>query len=110
DSILLVADSPKGRQVSKKRTKKFSFLPGAVMSEIYYPIAIDSENGLLPAIYVDSVLISGNQIYVSTVKEDKLVSPMNLSVFIPNGCVPKNPTVGESGGFSYTVLCRGKTG
>lgn len=110
DSILLVTDSSEGRSISRKRTKKFSFLPGAMMSEIYYPIAIDSKEGLIPAIYVDSVLISGNQVYVSTVKDNKLVSPMNLSVFIPNGCVPKNPTVGESGGFSYTVLCRGKEG
>src|SRR5690606_29340939 len=110
DSIILVSDSKFGREVSRKRTKKFSFLPGAMMSEVYFPISLESNDGLVPAIYVDTVLMSGNQVYVSTVKDNKLISPMNLSVFIPNGCIAKNPVVGLQGGHSYTVLCRGQNG
>ncbi|MCT4641489.1 MAG: S8 family serine peptidase [Bacteriovoracaceae bacterium] len=95
---------------SKRNTTKFSFLPGFMMSEIFYPIVGKKDGINTPAIYVDGTRISGNHVYVNTIIEDKLVAPISSSIFIPRGCVTKNPIQNNDGSFDYVFLCNSKNG
>lgn len=105
DSLLLVSNNKKMR----KKTKNFSFLPGKLMSEVYFPLSVKKEGEYLPGVYVDSTLLSGNMIYISTVVGDEFISPMGLSSFVPNNCVPKNPSFNREGSF-INLLCQTKDG
>ena len=91
-------------------TRKFSFLPGVVMTESFYPIALleNETKNLKPAIYIDNTAISGNQVYVKTLKNNKFYSPLINSLFIPSNCKTKNPIMKKSGGYQYTLLCLDK--
>lgn len=106
DYILLVTETNGEQKIAKRKTKKFSFLPGSQMSELYYPVVIkDRANGLKPAIYVDATQLSNNNIYLNTLIGEKLVAPVDLSLAVPAYCTAKNPYPTKRGNFRYVLLC-----
>jgi cell wall-associated protease len=106
DNILMVTTKGNEQTTSVKKTRKFSFLPGHKMSEIYLPIVVrDNRGNMAPAIYVDATQVSNNHVYVSTLKDGKLSSPVHLSTYIPNNCKAMNPVKMNRGNFAYSILC-----
>lgn len=106
DYILLVIENHGEQKIAKRKTKKFSFLPGSQMSELYYPVVIKNRrNSLKPAIYVDATQLSNNNIYLNTLIGDKLVAPVDLSLAVPSYCTAKNPYPTIRGNFRYVLLC-----
>jgi hypothetical protein len=112
DNIVLTSvDKVTRKKISSSRkTTKFSFLPGVSMNEAYYPVLLESNGEKVPALYVDGTRISGNHIYVNTVKDNKIYAPAHLSLFVPDHCTTKNPTLNEKGFFRYTLICASKKG
>jgi hypothetical protein len=106
DYIMMV-DSKDGVQSSlKRKVKKFSFLPGSRMSELYIPMTILNREGeMQPAIYVDATSLTGNNIYLLTKVGDELVAPVDMSLNIPSNCVAKNPLRTAQGNSKYSLLC-----
>jgi len=106
DYILLVTETNGEQKIAKRKTKKFSFLPGSQMSELYYPVVIkDRANNLKPAIYVDATQLSNNNIYLNTLIGDELVAPVDLSLAVPAYCTAKNPYPTGRGNYRYVLLC-----
>lgn len=111
DYILLVENNGVKQNTYKRKTKKFSFLPGSQMSELYIPITIKTKEGKLqPAIYVNATALVGDNIYVMTKIEDNLIAPIDMSLNIPNNCTAKEPVVGVDGAFKYSILCLTNSG
>lgn len=129
DNILMVSDRNGQREESKLSTTKFSFLPGQIMSDIFYPIAVSDQLHLKPGIYIDATSVSGNRVYTMTTREEQLFAPADLSVDLPSicgyeerycgaqppqrhfgtlYCLPMNPVKNSNGSFDYTVLCKNK--
>lgn len=106
DYILLVTETNGKQSIAKRKTKKFSFLPGSKMSELYYPVVIKSQsNELKPAIYVDATQLSNNNVYLNTMIGDQLVAPVDLSLAVPAYCTAKNPYPTKRGNYRYVLLC-----
>jgi hypothetical protein len=106
DYILLVDVNGTEQKTLKRKTKKFSFLPGSRMSELYIPMKIKSlSKGLIPAVYVDATSIVGNNIYVMTKIGDKFTTPIDMSFDIPKNCVAKEPVTGLDGASKASILC-----
>ena len=78
DDILMVVDNNGTQTESRLNTTKFSFLPGTVMSDLFFPITIERDEKLMPAIYVDTTAVVGKRIYAMTPVGDKLEMPMDL--------------------------------
>ena len=50
--------------VYEKPITRFSFLPGTLLTDLFYPIAISEQGSLKPAIYIDGTSISTNHISI----------------------------------------------
>jgi hypothetical protein len=93
--------------IQTKNVTRFSFLPGAVLTDSFYPIAINIDNKLTPAIYVDGTSISNNFVNLIHSDGDKLISPIRSSIFIEKGCRAMNPVYSKEGNtFKYVILCQ----
>lgn len=111
DYIMMVEIEGKNQKTFKRKTKKFSFLPGSQMSELYIPIKIkDKDNNLKPAIYVNATALVGNNIYLMTKVGDDLVTPVDMSLNIPNNCTAKEPVKSLDGSYKYSILCLTNSG
>ncbi len=106
DYVMLVSQKDGVQSTLKRKVKKFSFLPGSKMSELYIPMTIATRAGKLqPAIYVDGTSLAGNNIYLLTKVGKNLVAPVDMSLNIPNNCVAKNPIKTLKGNSKYSLLC-----
>jgi hypothetical protein len=106
DYIMMVESTGDVQKSLKRKVKKFSFLPGSRMSELYIPITILNRDGeMQPAIYVDATSLTGNNIYLLTKIGDELVAPVDMSLNIPSNCVAKNPLRTAQGNSKYSILC-----
>lgn len=124
DDILMVVDNNGVQTESRLNTTKFSFLPGTVMSDLFFPITIERDQQLMPAIYVDTTAVVGKRIYAMTPQGETLATPMDLSVQIPQVCgvqdrncglkgeadtkycLPLNPLEDAKGHHSFMLLCK----
>lgn len=92
-----------------KPITRFSFLPGQVFNESFYPIVKGIGENASPALYVDATQINRRDIYILTVDGDKLLSPIDYNVRVPQNCKSMNPVpYGENGQFAFTLLCQNK--
>ena len=79
-----------------------SSFPGANFSETLTPLLADG----LPGVFVNSTLIFGERLYVMVAEENQFIRPMNLSVAIPDGCVPLTPeTLEIHENYNFAFLC-----
>ncbi len=93
DYIMMVESIDGVQKSFKRKAKKFSFLPGSRMSELYIPMTILNRDGQMqPAIYVDATSLTGNNVYLLTKVGDELIAPVDMSLNIPSNCVAQKPT------------------
>jgi hypothetical protein len=106
DYVMMVEAKGDEQVILKRKVKKFSFLPGSKMSELYIPMTIKNSKGeMQPAIYVDATSLAGNNIYLLTKIGNSLIAPVDTSLNIPNNCVAKNPLKTMKGTSKYSLLC-----
>jgi cell wall-associated protease len=104
--LILIRQEDNKNLVFKRSILRFSFLPGKLLSEIYYPIFSKVNDEKVPALYVDATDITGNRIYVLESLAEGLVAPIEFSIFIPNNCKALNPTLmNNENSFQYNMLC-----
>lgn len=126
DDILMVVDNGNEQIESRLNTTKFSFLPGTVMSDLFFPITVERAGELSPAIYIDTTAVVGTRIYSMTPQNDQLIDPIELSVKLPQTCgvqdkncglvgeedtkycLALNPYEDAKGHHSYILLCKVK--
>ncbi|MBF0299527.1 MAG: S8 family serine peptidase [Oligoflexia bacterium] len=105
-SLLLERITSRGESyIYSRPITRFSFLPGSLYNEIFYPIFVS--NPARPALYVDATEINRKDIYVLSIDEDKnLISPIKFNIRVPTNCKSLNPTpIGERQQWAYTLLC-----
>jgi cell wall-associated protease len=105
NKLLAVFANGNGIETKSREMLRFSFLPGKLLSEIYYPIWTKQEELRNPSLYVDSTQISGNRIYVMVAKDNEFIAPAKFSVFIPASCKAMNPMPVGKSTYSYELLC-----
>lgn len=126
DDILLVVHNRDQVLESRLNIAKYSYLPGVHMSALFYPLTTQYLNKTTPGIYVDPTTISGNRIYTMTIKDEKLIAPLNLSQNLPQVCgvqdggcglnsqsdtkycLPMTPKKSQDGRSYYMILCKDK--
>ncbi|MBF0362902.1 MAG: S8 family serine peptidase [Oligoflexia bacterium] len=105
-SLLLHRVNENGESfVNSRPITRFSFLPGSLYNEIFYPISIS--NPSRPALYVDATEINRKDLYILSIDENKnLISPIKLNVRVPSNCKSLNPSpIGEKAEWGLTLLC-----
>jgi hypothetical protein len=97
--------------ISEKPITRFSFLPGNLFTESFYPIVKGNKEAALPALYIDATQISRKDIYILTLdKNNQVVSPIRYNIRVPNNCKSMNPVpFGEDGTFSFALFCLEET-
>jgi hypothetical protein len=94
------------REDGKKATLPIyrdSSFPGQSFSETLMPVL---SNGR-PGVYINSTLIYGERLYSMIDTQDNgFIRPLNLSIALPNGCVPLAPeTLERKTETNYAFLC-----
>ncbi|MFI5390292.1 MAG: S8 family peptidase, partial [Bacteriovoracales bacterium] len=97
--------------ISEKPITRFSFLPGILFTESFYPIVKGNKEAALPALYIDATQISRKDIYILTLdKNNQVISPIKYNIRVPNNCKSMNPVpFGEDGTFSFALFCLEET-
>lgn len=102
-SIALIREGETALSLPVYRDSSF---PGQNFSETLSAISTDGR----PGVFVNSTLIFGERLYAMALVNDKFVRPLNLSINIPEGCVPLAPEIldntGPLGNHNFTLLCR----
>jgi hypothetical protein len=103
-TVTLVKEGSPSLELPVYRDSSF---PGQNFSETLVPILSSGR----AAVYVNSTLIFGERLYIMVDDAQHFVRPMNLSVAIPEGCVPLAPeTLQDRSSFNFTFLCRDPSG
>lgn len=115
-SLLLERFTDRGvSYVDMRPITRFSFLPGSLYNEIFYPISIS--NPKRPALYVDATEINRKDIYILTLDTlKKLISPIKYNIRVPTNCKSLNPNpiaensmnlsnLIEEKKWAYSLLC-----
>lgn len=104
--LMLAHHTASGLDVSRLKINRFSFLPGTLFNDTFYPVLARNGSDYLPALYVDETDIQSNLVSITTYIDGVLRSPMELSAFIPPGCRAMNPVrLEEDEGHSLSLLC-----
>lgn len=99
---ILIQEKGKEDIVLSRPIIRFSFIPGELFTETFYPIV----SGDSPAIYVDTTQLSGNDVYILTIdNKGRPVSPIKYNLRIPDNCKSLNPVPLEKI-FSFSLLCQ----
>ncbi len=110
---LHISDHRTGNVSVKSRPiHRFSFLPGSLFSETFYPITKGKNAETLPALYVDSTQINRSDIYLLTLnRKGDLISPIKYNLSIPKNCRSMNPVpFGKNKTFAFSLFCYEKNG
>ena len=110
---LHISDRRTGKITVKSRPiHRFSFLPGSLFSETFYPIVKGEKAKTLPALYVDSTQINRSDIYLLTLNgRGDLISPIKYNLSIPQNCRSMNPVpFGKNQTFAFSLFCYEKDG
>lgn len=99
---ILIQEKGKEDIVLSRPIIRFSFIPGELFTETFFPIV----SGESPALYVDTTQFSGNDVYILTINDQgRPVSPIKFNLRIPDNCKSLNPVPLEKF-FSFTLLCQ----
>ncbi len=99
---VLIHEPGKEDVVLSRPIVRFSFIPGELFSETFYPII----RGNFPALYVDTTQISRNDVFILTIdNQGRLSSPIRYNLRIPENCKSLNPSP-QNGIFSFTLICQ----
>ncbi|MBF0367263.1 MAG: S8 family serine peptidase [Oligoflexia bacterium] len=77
-------------KVSMRPLTRFSFMPGSLYQEFFYPLLAEGK----PALYVDATEINRKDIYILTTDDQQqLISPIRFNLKVPTGCKAMNPSL-----------------
>jgi len=100
----LIQENGKENIVLSRPIIRFSFIPGDLFTETFYPII----RGTFPALYVDTTQMSRNDVFILTIDDQgRLISPISYNIRVPDNCRSLNP-VPQNGNFSFSLLCQDK--
>lgn len=101
---VLIHENGKENIILSRPIIRFSFIPGELFSETFYPII----RGNYPALYVDTTQMSRNDVFILTLDDrGRLISPISYNLRIPDNCKSLNPSP-QNGVFSFTLICQDK--
>lgn len=106
-SYLMVAhNEARGVKVSKLKINRFSFLPGTLFNDTFYPVLAARGTSYQPSLYVDETDIQSNLVSFTVYEDGVLKSPIKFSAYIPPMCKPMNPVrLSEDSAHSVSLLC-----
>jgi cell wall-associated protease len=91
NKLLWVRESFGNVEIAQKDLMRFSFLPGKMLSELYYPLLLSTAEGYEAGVYVDTTNITGNRISILQNKNNVVFSKTVNNLLIPTNCRPMNP-------------------
>ncbi|TDJ07538.1 MAG: hypothetical protein E2O68_03450 [Deltaproteobacteria bacterium] len=105
-----IFEKGKDAVINKRPINRFSFIPGEIFTETFYPIVKGKGKTAFPALYVDTTQISRSDVYILTLNDkNQLVSPIDYNIRVPDNCKSMNPVpFGDRGIFSFSILCQNK--
>lgn len=83
----IIASNESGESFELPLNRDSSF-PGVQFSETLRTTVVDSSEGALPAVMIDSTLVFGDRIYTMVARENEFVRPIKLSVETSPECIP----------------------
>jgi hypothetical protein len=85
---------------------RYSFLPGAVFNQMYFPVSYGTKYSRYAAFYLDNTAINRSSVQLLVATQKGLSRPMNMSIALPQRCQSLNPVrIGEDREFSFAFLC-----
>lgn len=85
---------------------RYSFIPGAVFNQMFYPVAYSTSAGRLPAFYTDNTAINRQSVQLMVASRQGMSRPINMAVTIPASCRSLNPArAGNSLDFHFVFHC-----
>lgn len=89
---------------------RYSFLPGFLFGELYYPISIRDQGREIPALFIDRSQIQSESIAVLPIADGEWKSRAHLNLAIPSGCRIVDPVRVPSrsdpaGAYVLRLLC-----
>jgi cell wall-associated protease len=104
--LVLAHNSAQGTKLSQLKINRFSFLPGTLFNDSFYPVLNKLDNKFSPALYVDETDIQSNLVSFTVLDDGELKSPIRQSARIPENCKAMNPIrLDDESGHSLTMLC-----
>lgn len=104
--LMLAHHTAAGVEMAKLKINRFSFLPGTLFNDSFFPVLAKSGGSFIPALYVDESDIQSNLVSLTTFDDGKLRSPLKTSAFVPPICRAMNPVrLSQDEGHSLTLLC-----
>lgn len=104
--LMLAQKSANGTELAQMKINRFSFLPGTLFNDSFYPVITKTDGKFGPALYVDETDIQSNIVSFTVLGDGVLKSPIRQSAYIPPICKALNPVRLESDeGHSFTLLC-----
>jgi len=106
-SYLVLGQHDKTSQEFKKlKINRFSFIPGTLFNDSFYPVKAKSNGQFVPALYVDETDIQNNLVSLTIFSEGILKSPLKMSAFIPPVCKAMDPVrLQVDEGHSLSLIC-----
>jgi cell wall-associated protease len=104
--LMLAMNNGQETTFRKLKINRFSFLPGTLFNDSFYPVQIRRDDKNYPALYVDETDIQNDIVSLTLFDGENLRSPIGTSSFVPPICKAMNPVrlVKESG-YSMSLLC-----
>ncbi|HAZ12254.1 MAG: hypothetical protein A2X86_03365 [Bdellovibrionales bacterium GWA2_49_15] len=85
---------------------RFSFLPGKLLNDLFFPIVTKGSNGLRPALFIDNTQINGNRAYILEAQGGQALVPAKYSFLVPDNCKAMNPVSIQGQAHQLLFLCK----
>jgi subtilisin family serine protease len=102
-SIVLLQED----QAYKAKVKKFSFLPGRVVEEMFAPVVLNTNGRYTPGIFTDSTLVSFPKVSIKTLTNNRLGIIGDNNYHLPGNCVALSPGKNKKG-YYLKLICSQK--
>jgi cell wall-associated protease len=95
----------------KTRIKRFSYLPGYVMQEMYAPLDLVLNGEAKAALYSNSALVSLHKVSLKFLEDEEFRTYANYNFHLPEVCVAMDPVkLGATQEYHLNLLCSKKGG
>ncbi len=85
---------------------RFSFLPGTLLNDLFFPITSKGAKGLRPALFIDNTQINGNRAYILEAHDGQAMVPAKYSFLVPDNCKAMNPISIQGQAHQLLFLCK----
>lgn len=104
--LMMTHQNEQGMVNYQVKINRFSFLPGTVFNDTFYPVITKTEQGFLPALYVDETDIQNDIVSMTVFDGEELKTPIRMSAYVPAVCKAMNPMrLKVESGHSLSMLC-----